>query len=204
MNKKYFFPITLFLIFIVITIIMLTNNINSFDDNIYNLIISQRNNFLDNFFIFITKFANTNIVLCLIIVLLLKLDKENRTILGIETFIVVTLNIVIKNIIKRPRPSHLRLIIQRGYSYPSAHAMLSIAIYGFLIYYLNKKITNNYLKIAMTMILSILIISIGISRIYVGVHHPSDVLSGYILSLAIQIIIINKYRGKINVKNDCK
>ena len=102
----------------------------------------------------------------------------------------------------RPRPDHLRLIKQNGYSYPSGHSMISIAVYGFLIYYVYHKVKNKALKIALIILLSLLIILIGISRIYVGVHYPSDVLGGYTLSLLIIIVVIlgvDKY-----VKDDSK
>ena len=82
--------------------------------------------------------------------------------------------------------------------------MISICLYGLLIYLINKKIKNKILKVLLTIVLILLILGIGISRIYVGVHYPSDVLAGYLLSLSIlifSITIVNKYyRGKKNEK----
>ena len=74
--------------------------------------------------------------------------------------------------------------------------MISICLYGLLIYLVNKKIKNKILRVILTILLVMIILGIGISRIYVGVHYPSDVLGGYLLSLAILIFTlttVNKY-----------
>jgi undecaprenyl-diphosphatase len=144
----------------------------------------------------ITKFGNTMTILIVVIILMIILNKKEGIMLGISTVDTVLINQIIKYIIRRPRPSHLRLIKQGGYSFPSGHAMISIAVYGFLIYIINKKIENKKLKIILTVLLTLLIILIGISRIYVGVHYPSDIIAGYSISLAILILNItlcNKY-----------
>ena len=70
--------------------------------------------------------------------------------------------------------------------------MVSMAFYGLIIYILNKKIKNKTLRIIVTIILSILIVLIGISRVYLGVHYLSDILTGYSLSI-IYLIIITKF-----------
>ena len=74
--------------------------------------------------------------------------------------------------------------------------MISMCMYGCLIYVVLKKIKNKYLKWFLVFILSLLIVSVGLSRIYVGVHYLSDVVSGFILGLIILILyieLINKY-----------
>ena len=74
--------------------------------------------------------------------------------------------------------------------------MVSMAFYGFIIYLIYKYIKNQYIKWFSITILSILIITIGISRIYLGVHYTSDVLAGFLISIAYLILytnIINKY-----------
>ena len=78
----------------------------------------------------------------------------------------------------------------------------AIAVYGFLIYYVYHKVKNKTLKIVLITLLTILIILIGLSRIYLGVHYPSDILGGYTLALSILILVVlgvDKY-----VKNDSK
>lgn len=198
----------LFLLFCLVTGLVITNNISNSDTAIYNFLIGLRCDGLDIYFKWVTKLANTMTILCLVIILLIYLEKKYATILGISTISSVTTNTIIKYIIRRPRPNHLRLITQGGYSFPSGHSMISICVYGFLIYLIYREVRDKKLKIALITFFSLLIISIGLSRIYVGVHYPSDVLAGYLLASSLLIIIItlcNKYfRGKINGKSSSK
>lgn len=66
--------------------------------------------------------------------------------------------------------------------------MVSMAFYGFLIYLIYNNIKNKYIKWILICSLSILIILIGISRIYLGVHYTSDVLAGFFLSISYLVI----------------
>jgi len=199
MKKMFILIGALLLLFIVVTGLVITNNTLAFDNTIYNYISSIRCDFLDMFFKIITKSANVITVICLLIILLLVIKDNNRYILGITAIITIVVNNLIKVIIMRPRPSHEALINQGGYSYPSGHTMISVAIYGFLIYYTFKKINDKKIKTIIISLLTILIILIGISRIYLGVHYPSDVIGGYLLSLTILIGVIIA-RGQKNDK----
>jgi undecaprenyl-diphosphatase len=105
----------------------------------------------------------------------------------------VLLNQVLKRIIRRPRPTGINLIKENGFSFPSGHSMVSMAFYGVLIYLINKSKLNKETKLLLSLLLSILILFIGISRIYLGVHYASDVLAGFSLSLAYLIISIYIY-----------
>ena len=85
--------------------------------------------------------------------------------------------------------------------------MISICVYGMLIYLVFKNIKRKDIKIFLISLLTLLILSIGLSRIYVGVHYPSDVLAGYLLATIILIILINfynKFRGNLNGKTSNK
>ena len=196
---------SIFLILFLVTMIMLLLNKVSFLDNyIYKIIYGLRNNIWDFIFINITKMGNTTIVLLVIIVVLLKMNHKNQKILSFTAMITVLSNQIIKNIIKRPRPNHIRLIKQGGYSFPSGHAMISIAVYGFLLYYIQTNCKNKKQKILLSVLLTIIILMIGCSRVYVGVHYPTDIIGGYCLSIYILKMVIyfcQKYRGNSNEKN---
>ena len=186
MKKRYYILIILLLLVSLMTTLVLTNNITQFDDNIYNFIFSLRCDFLDIFLKGITKFGNTIPILCIVIILLIKFDKNDRILLGSNAVLSVLVNTIIKNIIQRPRPDHL-----------SGHSMIAVCVYGTLIYLVHKKVKNKKIKILLEVLLTLLILLIGISRIYVGVHYPSDVLTGYLISIIILIVNISALEKKI-------
>ena len=115
-------------------------------------------------------------------------NKKIGILIWINLGLSALLNQILKNIVQRPRPTEYRIIDESGYSFPSGHSMVSTAFYGFLIYLIYKKIKNKYLKWGLITTLSLLIISIGISRIYLGVHYTSDVLAGLLISISYLII----------------
>lgn len=113
--------------------------------------------------------------------------------------IVTILNQALKFLLRRPRPTGYRLVEETGFSFPSGHSMVSLAFYGYLIYLVYKYIKNKYIKWTIITILSMLILSIGISRIYLGVHYTSDVIGGFLMSfsyLVIYICVVKKYLFK--------
>lgn len=208
MKKKYILISILLIVFLLLTILVLTGSMKSFDSSIYNFLINLRSKPMDTFMKTITKFGNTMSVIIILAIFVFILKKDDGYLLVMNTVCVVSANQVLKHIIRRPRPDHLRLVKEKGFSFPSGHSMVSIALYGILIYIVNKNIKNKTLKIILIALLSLLILFIGLSRIYVGVHYPSDVLSGYILATVITILVIDYYnthfRGNKNDKNGSK
>ena len=134
-------------------------------------------------------------------VLIFMFCKKNSWFITIDLVGVTLVNQVIKHIIRRPRPNVLRLVEESGYSFPSGHSMVSMAFYGIIIYLVFKNVSNKYLKWILIILLSLLILSIGFSRIYVGVHYFTDVAGGFLLGLAYLIIYINIYNKRIG-KNE--
>ena len=146
---------------------------------------------------FITNFGGAIflIVLTITLILLIKNKKIGFSIFLNLTFATI-LNQLLKRILQRPRPTEFRIVEESGYSFPSGHSMVSMAFYGYLIYLIYKYIENKYIKWRSIIMLSILICSIGISRIYLGVHYTSDVLGGFLISISYLIIyisVVNKF-----------
>lgn len=193
---------SLLLLFLFILVLVVCQKTEFFDNSIYNLVRLLDSKFFDGYFIFITKFGNTGTIFLVVIGIMLLLRNSDGLLVGISAGLSTSVNSLIKHIIRRIRPNGLRLIKQGGYSFPSGHAMISISVYGVLLYLVITRVKNKYVKVLLASILSLLILSIGVSRIYVGVHYATDVLSGYILATALVILlisIVNKYfRGNLN------
>ncbi len=134
-------------------------------------------------------------------VLIFMFCKKIRWFVTLDLVGVTLVNQIIKHIVRRPRPNVLRLVEESGYSFPSGHSMVSMAFYGIIIYLVYKNVSNKYLKWTLIILLSLLILFIGFSRIYVGVHYFTDVASGFLLGLAYLIIYINIYNKRIG-KNE--
>lgn len=141
---------------------------------------------------FITNFGGAIILIILAPMLFIFIKNKKIGISVILNLVIITvLNQLLKRIVQRPRPTEFRIVEESGYSFPSGHSMVSMAFYGYLIYLIYKHVKNKYLKWISIILLSILICSIGISRIYLGVHYTSDVLGGFFISISYLIIYIS-------------
>ena len=130
------------------------------------------------------------IALTIILIIVIKNKKIGLSIFLNLSFVTI-LNQLLKRILQRPRPNEFRIIEETGYSFPSGHSMVSMAFYGYLIYLIYKYVKNKYIKWGLITLLSILIVSIGTSRIYLGVHYTSDVLGGFLIAVSYLIIYIS-------------
>lgn len=150
----------------------------------------------------ITNFGGALVLIGTTIVLVISI-KNRRIGLSImaNLGIITGLNLLLKQIVQRPRPTEYRIVNETGYSFPSGHSMVSMAFYGFLIYLIYKYVKNQYLKIGLITFLSILIISIGISRIYLGVHYTSDVMAGFCISVSYLVLYVSSVSNWIKASD---
>ena len=192
------------LIFLIMwTILVLTNNVGWFDDLVYDFVYGLKCDNLTSFMRIITSFSSVKVMVLLTALSLIGLIWKRKesiylvTTLGISTII----NLVLKNIIRRDRPSHEWLVEESGFSNPSGHAMGSMAFYGSIIVIVkNSKIDKKY-KYIIYGIIGLLIFMIGISRVYLGVHYPSDIISGWIIGFILLNILdymIRRENEKLN------
>lgn len=148
----------------------------------------------------LTSLGSALVIIILTIVLFIAIKNKKIAISVVINLIVITiLNNLLKIIFLRPRPDVNNLILESGYSFPSGHSATGMAFYGYLIYLIYKYVNNKNIKIPLIIFLSLIIVAIGLSRIYLGVHYASDVLGGFLLAIVYLIIFItiaNKYIEK--------
>lgn len=169
------------------------NLINIIDNTLYSLIIKMLSTNITAIMLFISYLGSAVTLITLSIGFLILLrNKRNSKFIIINLILVFFLNRILKEIIARPRPEVLRLTIEKGYSFPSGHSMVATGFYGFLIYLVYKNIENKKIRHTLIVFLCLLILSIGISRIYLGVHYATDVIGGIIIGL-IYLVIFIKY-----------
>ena len=142
------------------------------------------------FFRFITDFGYIQILLILLVIILIVFHKYRFAyILPIHVTISVIFNMILKNIFARPRPEMICLIDETGFSFPSGHAMVTMVAYGYLIYVVHHYIKQKWLRYSLISLLVFIIVSVGLSRIYLGVHYLTDVLAGYSISLFYLLVV---------------
>jgi len=91
----------------------------------------------------------------------------------------VVLNVLLKHLFERSRPDLFRVVVESGYSFPSGHAMVSLCYYGMLAFLFARSIKSGKLRLIVMIDTILLVVAIGVSRIYLGVHYPTDILAGY-------------------------
>lgn len=179
------------LIFSFLAYFVLEGKTGEFDSFIYKIVTFNKTDFISGFYKFITNFASGIMVgiISLVFLIIFK-NKRYGGFIFLNVFNIFVLNFVLKLLFMRDRPYELMIIDEVGYSFPSGHAMAAFGFYGFIIYLLWHFNLAKSAKIIFSVLLGVLIILIGVSRIYLGVHYASDVLAGYMVSLAYLILYI--------------
>ena len=189
------YVITVFIALIVVVVginlfVELTETLKSdlladYDQQITAYVISFRSPVLTKYFIFVTDvgdiygYAIFLLLLTLMSIFVFKNWKYTVQIVLVLLLSAVS-NLMLKRFVDRARPGIEHLVSVETLSYPSGHAMSAMAFYGFLMYLFYRFKINIFLKVVIILLLGLLILSIGLSRIYLGVHFPSDIAGGYI------------------------
>lgn len=163
--------------------------IRDFDTSIQAAIRGNLPELATRFFKAITVIGNTGTQVALVILALLFLSsKKWYAEAGFVTLSGILAGILIfslKNVYLRPRPSLEHLVHAGGYSFPSGHSMGTMLIIGTLIIIVGQRIKKQSLKLPVQVVLGASILLVGLSRIYLGVHYPTDVLAGFSLGFGI-------------------
>lgn len=194
-NYKWLILLFMSIIFIIFAIRIKKNPALKIDDDVYYFIHHYTSDFKTSFFRMISNLINGPCIAIMVIIsIIISYAKKNYKYIPFiicNIIIILGLNIILKHIYLRPRPEFM-LIEEYGYSFPSGHAMISMAFYGLFIYILLHIDVNKYVKYMASILLLLLILMIGLSRIYLHVHYFSDVIAGFAVSV-IYLIIFTKF-----------
>lgn len=98
---------------------------------------------------------------------------------------------LLKVLVRRPRPQGFRLVEAPGLSFPSGHSMAAMAFYGYGIWLVRCGVHGLPFGAAIEIALACVILAVGVSRIYLGVHYTSDVLGGFCFSFAWLVLFVH-------------
>lgn len=129
--------------------------------------------------------------------------KEYKSIVYFYSIPLVTflLNCIIKPLVHRARPPYeMQIAIHpESFSYVSSHSLVTFCLWGIIIYFINKYCKNRVLRYAGIVFAIIWILFVGISRIWLGVHNPTDVIGAYLLGLALLSVYTKLFKkGGLN------
>jgi membrane-associated phospholipid phosphatase len=166
-----------------------------FDKNVIGIIESIRTPSLNKIMAFITYMGNSltiTITFFIVMILLIILKKFRYlyslmiSLSGSTVFV-----LLIKNIIGRQRPPlENALITLKDFSFPSGHSYMAVAFYGLVIYFIFDMLKNNNIRYYILAVGVIFVLALGFSRLYLGVHWPSDVFAGFAAAIALITAII--------------
>ena len=141
---------------------------------------------LTSFYKFVTNFGGTvyvPILLSIVLVfLVLKKWYSEAIFISLNVSIVPILISLLKHIYGRTRPSLQHLVVENGLSFPSGHASTSLMFYACLMVLICQRLRNRQMKWLVRVLVCMFIVLIGMSRIYLGVHYPTDILGAWLMS----------------------
>jgi undecaprenyl-diphosphatase len=107
--------------------------------------------------------------------------RREALLVGGTTVGALVLSPLLKNIIERARPGDAHLVLVNSWAFPSGHSLTSTAVLGVLTVLASSHLTHRPARAAVVALGVLLIVAVGVSRIYLGVHWPTDVLAGWLI-----------------------
>lgn len=172
--------------FTVMLCIVLSGRGSGFDDAVRHAFYSIRAGWLTPLVKALTYMGSYQFIIGLCILLLV--IRSTRIRFGVPVsagaLSVTIVNKLIKHAVARPRPGDIiHLVTEGGMSFPSGHSITSMFVYGILICQVRRYVKDRRKANALTVLLAVPMLLIGPSRIYLGVHYPTDVLAGWFLGI---------------------
>lgn len=196
---KWIICLICMVLFLILAYSIKTNKDIMLDEFIYSIVSKVINNNLTSIVKFITNIGSSvSVILITILALIVLKNKKIGLFLSLNLIVITIFQYILKAIFARLRPIDINLIEVTGFSFPSGHSLTAMAFFGFIIYL----VYNSSLKYKKVYIIAliILILLIGLSRIYLGVHYPTDVLGGFTFSISYLIIYISLIKKYLKLK----
>jgi membrane-associated phospholipid phosphatase len=172
-------------LFLEITENLFEDNLAPYDEAVTDAVMQFRSPALTKVFTYITHMGDRTVYLVIIVGLSIYFWLRFRNWKFTAQMTVVLMltaisNVAIKKVINRTRPQIEHLVEVNSLSFPSGHSMSAMAFYGFLIYLCIRYKMAVWLRGTLISALVLLILLIGLSRVYLGVHYPTDVAAGFL------------------------
>jgi undecaprenyl-diphosphatase len=194
---------TLLFVLVVSLVIFKRDWVQSYDSTISGFVQSFRTPLLNHWISLYTQIGNTvpyiiiSLIVCLILVW--KNYKKEALLLVCNIILGNGINHLIKQAVQRHRPE-LRLIKIDGYSFPSGHSVAAMILFGSLICITFRLFKNQLSRYLLSLVYLILMLCLGLSRIYLNVHFLTDVTAGFLLGLIVIQVTSHFFYGR-NSKN---
>lgn len=187
------------ILFIIVSLLVFTKSDIYIDSVVYKYVSKYISDNNTNFIKILTYLGSGIVVISITLFALIFIkNKKYALYMSIDLLLITIFQLMLKNIFARNRPIDINLIDENGYSFPSGHSLTCFAFYGFIIYLIYISGINKKIKIIFITLLSFVILFVGLSRIYLGVHYFTDVIGGFLFSLAYLIIFTTIIKKQIN------
>lgn len=168
---------------------VLTSNTQHFDVYIRESIHSHAPDWATPWMLRITKLGNWYVILgetvILLAILLVRRRMQDARLLAATMFGAGMLDSVLKLLIRRVRPiAYFGFPAPDTYSFPSGHALVTLCLVGFVAGLISQSVKSKWVRGLIWAVAALLVLLVGLSRVYLGVHYPSDVAAGYAAALA--------------------
>lgn len=187
-KRKVWIGVLLFLFFVgafaILGASIETQTIRAFDSAVIHRVQAATPSWLTSLLLVFTFLGSVQalvvLVICTALTMLWQKKRWEALFLAVAVGGGMLFNLLLKELFRRERPDLHRLIQEEGYSFPSGHSMASFLFYGMVAVFLYLFVVSRLAKLGIVLAAVILIVCVGASRIYLGVHYPSDVLAGYV------------------------
>lgn len=181
------------LVLVSVLLLILTSVSFFYDNPISEFMASIRNPVLTQAMEFTTDIGELYLGVPIVLFLVYGLEGKNKKIfwsLFIGLIIITGLSFVVKEVVQRPRPEGIAVLVEESSSFPSNHAGVAFAMFGIIYYYVRKYPLGFYSLAAL----------IALSRVYLGAHYLSDVIFGALLGILVSQLVIDGKLGMITKK----